>query len=311
MATPRHRLVDAEIPLHYHIVSRCVRRAWLCGTDPSTGINYNHRKSWIVSRLKHLAKYFAIAIDGYAVMSNHFHLVIYYDPLAASTWSDEEVAHRWYEAFPPRFNGEIAEDQKPLMRSCLIENRLLLEKRRQQLGSLSAFMQHLKQPIGFRANREDGTDGHFFEQRFYSGALLDDAALIASMAYVDLNPVRANITRSIKGCRNTSIEDRLAKIRNTPEALEQAIGPIVSGLGELSPQLPLSLNQYVQRLTSLVEAQSSASTATNKAREKYMVWQKQLKVLSKKQRAFGLENSLTIWIAKRSMRFLESAIPST
>ena len=54
-------------------------------------------------------------------------------------------------------------------------------------------MKHLKQPIAWRANREDGCTGHFFESRFYSGALLDEAALIAAMVYVDLNPIRAGM----------------------------------------------------------------------------------------------------------------------
>mgnify|MGYP006085397397 FL=1 len=64
---------------------------------------------------------------------------------------------------------------------------------RQTLGSLSMFMKHLKQPIAYQANKEDRCSGHFFEGRFYSGALLDENAVIAAMAYVDLNPIRAKI----------------------------------------------------------------------------------------------------------------------
>ena len=66
-------------------------------------------------------------------------------------------------------------------------------------------MKHLKQPIARRANLEDDRTGHFFEQRFYSGALLTEEALIAAMAYVDLNPVRAELAERIEEIRDTSI----------------------------------------------------------------------------------------------------------
>ena len=106
MATPRSRLIDSQLALHYHIVSRCVRRSWLCDRDPYTGKNYNHRKAWLTSRLFHLARYFAVEVDAFAIMSNHFHLVLFYDPLASESWSDAEVAYRWSEAFPPRLAAQ-------------------------------------------------------------------------------------------------------------------------------------------------------------------------------------------------------------
>lgn len=84
MATPRSELVDASAPLYYHLVSRCVRRSWLCGTDRISGKNFNHRKVWLEERLARLASSFAVELHGYAIMSNHFHLIVYYDPGAAS-----------------------------------------------------------------------------------------------------------------------------------------------------------------------------------------------------------------------------------
>ena len=89
-------------------------------------------------------------------------------------------------------------------------------------------MKHLKQPIARRANLEDDCTGHFFEQRFYSGALLTEEALIAAMAYVDLNPVRAELAERIEGIRDTSICERL--LENSVEALEDYLRPVLSGL---------------------------------------------------------------------------------
>ena len=194
MATPRSQLVDSEFALHYHLISRCVRRSWLCGFDKPSHKKYDHRKSWLEERLFHLAKYFAVEIDAYAILSNHFHLVVYYDPLAFQRWDDADVARRWTEAFPPRVSPDQPQDNAALQeirRDEIMNDPVRLEQARLALGSLSTFMKHLKQPIAWRANREDNCTGHFFESRFYSGALLSEQAVLATMAYVDLNPVRA------------------------------------------------------------------------------------------------------------------------
>ncbi len=191
-----------------------------------------------------MARYFAVEVDAYAIMSNHFHLVLYFDPLAGESWSDEEVAYRWAEAFPPRM-VQTDDDELALRKTCLRESLMAspdrLDAARRCLGSLSAFMKHLKQPIAWRANREDRCTGHFFEGRFYSGALLSEEAVLAAMAYVDLNPVRAKIARSIEACRDSSISKRLAMLENTPERLEEALSPLVSGLSHSSRQITMTL----------------------------------------------------------------------
>ena len=74
-------------------------------------------------------------------------------------------------------------------------------------------MKFLKQPIAREANLEDGCEGHFFQGRFYSGALLDEASVIAAMAYVDLNAVRAKMVSQVEAIRHASISRRLARHR--------------------------------------------------------------------------------------------------
>lgn len=85
MAAPRHQLVDPAAPGYYHCVTRCVRRAFLCGTDPFSGRSFDHRKTWIESRLIDLAGIFAVGLYAYAVMSNHVHAVIHVDPGAVAS----------------------------------------------------------------------------------------------------------------------------------------------------------------------------------------------------------------------------------
>ena len=66
---PRRDIIDEDEVGIYHCTQRCVRRAFLCGEDPVTGHNYEHRKEWIRDRLEFLAGEFAIDVLDYAVIT--------------------------------------------------------------------------------------------------------------------------------------------------------------------------------------------------------------------------------------------------
>ena len=257
-----------------------------------------------------LARCFAVEIDAYAVMSNHFHLVVHYDPKACESWSDAEVATRWVEAFPPTERGAVVEERKAEARELLLGDPDRLARARRTLGSLSCFMQHLKQPIARRANEEDDCKGHFFEQRFYSGALLSEEAVLAAMAYVDLNPVRAKLARRLAQCHHTSISARL--LENSPAALADFLRPLASGLARgggqktaavgRSPRLGVTLAAYVARLETVVEAEAAPD---HEAR-----WIAGVASLAKHQRAYGPKARLEQWAADRRLRLREVPLPA-
>ena len=307
MATPRYKLVDEEVACSYHLTSRCVRRAWLCGQDPDSGRDYSYRKTWLVDRMKLLARYFAVEIYGYAVMNNHFHIVLHYDPKECESWSEEEVASRWVDAFPPGGPDGMAPEAKTEARELLLSDPERLERVRRTLGSLSAFMKHLKQPIARRANLEDGCEGHFFEQRFYSGALLSEEALVAAMAYVDLNPVRAKQARQLIDCLDTSISARLQE--NSPEALVAYLRPLVSGLGGSETRTPvvrLTLGAYV----ALLEEMIAAETGVSEMPDRVARWLARVSSLRKRQRAYGPKDLLERWTSDRGMQLREAPLPA-
>src|SRR5512139_3771595 len=203
MAIARKHLVDAEHPGCYHLYSRCVRRAWLCGEDPATGRSYEHRRQWLEDRLLFLCQHFAVAIYAYAIMSNHYHLVVRLDPRAPQRWSDRTVATRWVALFPQKSGADLDAMRSARIDSICHDAEALVEYR-SRLGSLSWLMRLLNEPIARRANREDECTGHFWEGRFESQALLDDAAWLSASVYVDLNPVRARLTDDPLAATHTS-----------------------------------------------------------------------------------------------------------
>ena len=210
MATPRSEVVQEGAEGLYHCFTRCVRRAFLCGYDQYSGRSYEHRREWIRSKLKALAASFAVEVLAYAVMSNHLHVVLRTRPDWVDEWSDEEVARRWLTIFPrvKDVNGAPVIDDDEGIRQIIRDADRLGEIRR-RLQSVSWFMRCLNEFVAREANKEDNCKGRFWEGRFKCQALLDEAALVACMAYVDLNPIRAGLATTPEESDFTSIQERI------------------------------------------------------------------------------------------------------
>jgi len=175
MPQPRYRQISVEDTPYYHCVSRCVRRAFLCGKDSHTGFDFEHRRQWIVDRIKLLCSVFAVDLCAYAVMSNHYHIVLRIDVDGAKQWSDSEVARRWMTI----------------------------------LGRLK------------------------------SQALLDARAVLACMAYVDLNPIRAAMAKTPEQSDYTSIQERI--LQPADSCLRPFTKPGAENTG-----IPFELKDYLE-----------------------------------------------------------------
>ena len=213
MPTARKDQINLDICRHYHCISRCVRRAFLCGYDKETQKHFDHRKLWLVDHMHWLAEVFAIQICAYTIMSNHYHIVFFVNKELALSWAEKEVVSRWARLFPMSpakawlelnidFNN-LTEDQKHM-----------IQVWRKQLYNISWFMRKLNEYIARNANKEDECSGRFWEGRFKSQALLDESALLACMAYVDLNPIRAGISQTPEASDFTSIQERTRAYQN-------------------------------------------------------------------------------------------------
>lgn len=247
MTAARRELVDPDSPGFFHCVSRCVRRAFLCGEDAYSGRSFEHRKQWVEDRLLELAECFAVGLYAFAVMSNHLHVVLYVEPSATATWSADEVAQRWLRLFPVRSDGEIDAEACRLRAQALAGSPERIAELRARLGSVSWFMRCLSEPIARRANREDACTGRFWEGRFKCQALLDEAAVLACMAYVDLNPIRAGIASDLASSAHTSIRRRLQALDESADAHALADAPLQPVAGSVpEPALALGLAEYLQ-----------------------------------------------------------------
>ena len=204
----KHLVCVADTP-YYHVYSRCVRRAFLCGIDRHTGKSYEHRRAWIEDRLRVLSSLFSINLCAYAVMSNHYHLVVKLNPGESDGWSDDEVLQRWTALFRGPLLVQRYRSGESLSAAERDTVRAIAAVYRDRLGSLSWFMKCLNEPIARQANAEDHCTGHFWEARFHSQPLCSEQALIAAMAYVDLNPVRARMAKTPEASEYTSIRARL------------------------------------------------------------------------------------------------------
>ncbi|QTL36567.1 transposase [Pseudoalteromonas viridis] len=245
MPTARKRQVSLSDTKYYHCISRCVRRAFLCGQDRLTGQSYEHRRDWVEEKLLALGKVFCIEVCGYAVMSNHTHIVLYVDDKKAQRLTDRAIVIRWHKLFKGNWltqkyihGDELSESERSMLDADISEFRI-------RLASISWFMRVLNEDIARRANKEDGCTGRFWEGRFKSQALLDEAALAACMAYVDLNPIRAKMADTPEFSDFTSIKKRIecARQGKQPKSLRRFAG---NPRANMPSGLPFELTYYIQ-----------------------------------------------------------------
>ncbi len=236
MAIARSVFVSDNTSGAYHCVSRCVRRAWLCGVDQYSGMDYSYRKAYVEQRLQEVAACFAVGIYSYAVMSNHLHVVVHVNVETARQWSEEEVARRWCQLFPHRDQDNDLRIQR------LLKQTQRLAILRQRLCSLSWLMRCINEPIARIANSEDGCTGRFWEGRFKCQVLADERAVLAAMAYVDLNPIRAGMTVRLDRSHYTSIQQRVLSCRADESNTRKKLKPLLG----IAPTLSLKQGQYIE-----------------------------------------------------------------
>jgi REP element-mobilizing transposase RayT len=272
MTMARRQIVHEGERGVYHCMARCVRQAYLCGINKLTGANFEDRRGWIRDRLMELSELFGIDVLSYSVMHNHHHNVIRTRPDVVEQLNDEEVVRRWLAVTPKHRKGTSIQQAASFeldLQTDLANPKRVIELR-ERLSSVSWFMKSLDENIARRSNKEEGIKGRFWEGRFKCQALLDEAAILTCMSYVDLNPVRAQLADSLGDSKFTSAYDRvtgqgdrqkLARLEETAgeslpaseEIFREDLNPhaddwLVSLDGDDSPFQMLDTSAYLQLL---------------------------------------------------------------
>ena len=246
MTRPRSEIVDRENGGFYHLGSRCVRRALLCGKDPHTSRDFSHRRVWIEDRLLELTQSCSPCTSVRT--------------LSCPTTTTSRSTTR------PR-NGSNSTTRKLLAAgsACTRPNGLTISTPsvaallddpdrigvlRDRLGDLSWYMRCLNEPIARRANLEDDCTGRFWQGRFRSKGLPDDRSMWAAMAYDDLNPIRAGMAEEVDDDEHTSLQRRLEEAEEEPERLDEPMAPLVrrdrkvASAPTPAPRIDMTLREY-------------------------------------------------------------------
>lgn len=212
-----------------HCVARCVRKEFLIASEG--------RRTWMVERFEELCKHFCIDALGMAFLSNHVHLIMRNRPDVVEKLSNEELAERWLMIFPgntgkskasKKSSTDEPESDEPLGKpvSCptqkaiqaLANDKKRMKAIRIRLSDISWLMRAFCQYVAVRANREDEMTGRFWQGRFFSHPLIDEAAILACTVYVDLNPIRAGLAESLEECEHTSVLARIKALHMSRSA---------------------------------------------------------------------------------------------
>lgn len=246
MPKARKHQIALEATPYYHCVTRCVRRAFLCGTDSITGQCFEHRRQWLEDRILTLAQIFAIDVAAYAVMSNHYHVVLHINKIKSLAWTDREVCERWHQLFKGTVLTQKFLRGEPMANVELEAVKYKLAEWRLNLCSISWFMRLVNEPIARQANTEDHCTGKFWEARFKSQALCDEKALAACMAYVDLNPIRARMAATPETSDHTSVKKRIEVFKETQQQPKSLMSFIGNPREPMPDGLPFPLKDYLE-----------------------------------------------------------------
>ena len=171
--------------------------------------------------MRFLAGLFTIDICAYAIMSNHYHLVLHADSNENEHLSTFEVCQRWCQLYsvPPLVDRWMKQQlNTQAEQAAALE---IINNWRARLVDISWFMRCLNEYIVRKANKEERCKGRFWEGRFKSQALLDEEALLACMAYVDLNPIRAKLAEGVETSEYTSSYERIHGVACREEAFQE------------------------------------------------------------------------------------------
>ncbi len=245
---PRKNQICLDECSCYHVITRCTRQLHLLGGSDA---DRAERKGLILRHLKRVATASAVGVAGFAIMDNHMHLLLKVDTESARRWSKREVARRWLGLHPPRDGYRRRVEVEDAHVDAVVDHPEPghVDALRAKLISISQFMKELKQEVTQEINRMEATVGSLWTGRFKSKRVVDEAQLLSTLAYIDLNPFAAGICNTPEAGEHTSLAARLRGVPGVDDDgnTNTAVKAIVSDAATAPPLLATGSAYGVER----------------------------------------------------------------
>ncbi|MBC2600834.1 transposase [Puniceicoccus vermicola] len=207
----RKRLVFKDRTTYHHLMSRTVNgEAWFGDRE----------KEQLRKMIHQVAEFSGIRVITYAVMKNHFHLMVEVPGEAEVT--DAEIVRRYRALYPKPtpWQPMRAEVLEKILREDPVEAEPLRRSLTRRMHDVSWLMKTLKQRFSLWFNRSRERFGPVWAERYKSVLIEGDLkALRTVAAYIDLNPVRSGIVEDPKDYRFSGYGEALGGSRVAREGL--------------------------------------------------------------------------------------------
>ena len=207
MRQRRIKLNPAEGVAAYHCVTRAVNRERLF--DPEAR-EILRRQIWLV------ADFCGVQVVTYAILSNHFHVLIRVPQRAPV--SDEELLRRYRVLYPRPTTYQVAR-MEVVRQQLASDGPEAIAWRRRQLalmGDISAYMKLVKQRFSIWFNKSHQRVGTLWCERFKSMVVESSPRALQTMAlYIDLNAVRAGLAADPKDYRFCGYAEAVGCLKGT------------------------------------------------------------------------------------------------
>jgi putative transposase len=182
-------------------------------------------KEVLRKQLWQIADYCGVTIHTYAILSNHFHVLVTIPQKAEIP--DTELLRRYHVLYPKPTRYQTA--RLEVIRTQLATNgpEAVLWRRRQQalMGNLSQFMKLLKQRFSIWFNKSHRRFGTLWAERFKSVLMESNQQILETIAaYIDLNCVRAGLAADPKDYRFCGYAEAVAGSRLAQKGISAVFG---------------------------------------------------------------------------------------
>ena len=181
MPRGRRNWIDPELG-GYHVISRV--------GDSSVWFD-NEEKEYFLTLLELYSKSFFVEINAFCFMSNHFHLLVTGMEKEAERASVKDLENRYCLMYGKNVQFPVGSIDRG--GEVEVDGDYGLQRLRERLGSVPRFVQELKQSFGRWYNKKHKRKGFLWGERYKSVLVSHGDAQLICSAYIDLNPIRAQI----------------------------------------------------------------------------------------------------------------------